>query len=34
MAFRREFDALIAEYFGNNAVRQDYLMTRAVKTSR
>jgi SAM-dependent methyltransferase len=34
MAFRREFDALIAEYFDNNAVRQDYLMTRAVKTSR
>ena len=29
--FRREFDALTAEYFDDNLVRQDYLMTRAVK---
>jgi SAM-dependent methyltransferase len=30
-AFRREFDALTAEYFDDNIVRQDFLMTRAVK---
>jgi SAM-dependent methyltransferase len=30
-AFRREADALIAEYFSDNVLRQDYLMTRAVK---
>jgi SAM-dependent methyltransferase len=30
-AFRNEFDALIAEYFDDNIVRQDYLLTRAVK---
>ncbi|MDO8793060.1 MAG: hypothetical protein Q7J25_00390 [Vicinamibacterales bacterium] len=30
-AFRREFDALATEYFEDNIVRQDYLMTRAVK---
>lgn len=30
-AFRREFDALTTEYFEDNIVRQDYLMTRAVK---
>ena len=29
--FRREYDALVAPYFENNIVRQDYLMTRAVK---
>ena len=29
--FRREYDELIAPYFENNIVRQDYLMTRAVK---
>jgi SAM-dependent methyltransferase len=29
--FRREFDALAAEYFGENLVRQDFLMTRATK---
>ena len=29
--FRREFDALVAEYFDDNIVRQDYLLTRAVK---
>jgi SAM-dependent methyltransferase len=30
-AFRRECDALTAEYFADNIVSQDYLMTRAVK---
>jgi len=30
-AFRREYDALTSEYFSDNAVRQGYLMTRAVK---
>jgi ubiquinone/menaquinone biosynthesis C-methylase UbiE len=30
-AIRREIDALTAEYFADNVVRQDYLMTRAVK---
>jgi SAM-dependent methyltransferase len=30
-AFRREYDALAAEYFEHNVVRQDYLMTRAAK---
>jgi SAM-dependent methyltransferase len=29
--FRREKDALTAEYFADNVVRQDYLMTRAIK---
>ena len=29
--FRREYDALIAPYFENNIVRQDYLLTRATK---
>ena len=29
--FRLEFDRLITEYFEDNIVRQDYLMTRAVK---
>ena len=30
-AFRREFDAIVAHYFENNLVRQDYLLTRATK---
>ena len=29
--FRREFDALVADYFSDNVVRQDYLLTRAIK---
>lgn len=29
--FRREYDTLTAEYFDDNLVRQDYLMTRAIK---
>jgi SAM-dependent methyltransferase len=29
--FRSEFDALAAEYYGDNLVRQDFLMTRAIK---
>jgi 2-polyprenyl-3-methyl-5-hydroxy-6-metoxy-1,4-benzoquinol methylase len=29
--FRREYDALTAQYFEGNTVRQSYLMTRAVK---
>jgi hypothetical protein len=29
--FRREYDALIAPYFEDNIIRQDYLMTRATK---
>ena len=29
--FRREYDALLAPYFADNIVRQDYLMTRATK---
>jgi SAM-dependent methyltransferase len=29
--FRREFEVLIAEYFRDNLVRQDYLLTRATK---
>jgi hypothetical protein len=29
--FRREYEALIAPYFEDNIVRQDYLLTRAVK---
>lgn len=29
--FRREYDALVEPYFEDNIVRQDYLMTRAVK---
>jgi len=31
--FRREYDALVAPYFENNIIRQDYLMTRAVKAA-
>ena len=30
-AFRREFDEITAQYFENNYLRQDYLLTRAVK---
>jgi SAM-dependent methyltransferase len=30
-AFRREYDALSAEYFHDNVMQQDYLMTRATK---
>lgn len=29
--FRREYDALSAQYFSDNAMRQEYLMTRAIK---
>lgn len=29
--FRREYDALVTPYFEDNVVRQDYLLTRAVK---
>jgi hypothetical protein len=29
--FRREYDALIAPYFEDNVIRQDYLLTRATK---
>jgi SAM-dependent methyltransferase len=30
--FRREYDALVEPFFENNIVRQDYLLTRAVKS--
>ena len=30
--FRREYDALAEEYFEDNLMRQDYLLTRATKT--
>jgi SAM-dependent methyltransferase len=30
-AFRREYDALAAEYFDENTIKQEYLMTRATK---
>jgi SAM-dependent methyltransferase len=30
-AYRREYDALAAEYFTDNQIRQDYLLTRATK---
>jgi hypothetical protein len=30
-AFRTEMEALISEYFRDNTVRQDYLLTRATK---
>ena len=29
--FRREFEATVADYFADNVVRQDYLITRATK---
>lgn len=31
--FRREFDAIVAEYLRDNIVRQDYLLTRAIKAA-
>jgi SAM-dependent methyltransferase len=30
-AFRRDFEALVAEFAVDNVIRQDYLMTRAIK---
>ena len=30
-ALRRELEALVGQYFENNTVRQDYLLTRAIK---
>ena len=30
-AFRAEFDSLLSQYFDDNRLRQDYLMTRAIK---
>jgi 2-polyprenyl-3-methyl-5-hydroxy-6-metoxy-1,4-benzoquinol methylase len=30
-AFRREYEALVADYYEDNIIRQDYLMTRASK---
>jgi SAM-dependent methyltransferase len=30
-AFRREFEAIVADYFEDNTIRQDYLLTRATK---
>ena len=30
--FRREFEATVADYFEDNVLRQDYLITRATKT--
>ena len=29
--FRREYETLVAPYFEDNIVRQDYLLTRAMK---
>jgi SAM-dependent methyltransferase len=29
--FRKEYDSIVSRYYANNAVRQDFLMTRAVK---
>jgi hypothetical protein len=31
VAFRKEYDALAAEYFHDNFMQQDFLMTRAIK---
>ena len=31
-AYRREYDALVAEYFDANVVRASYLMSRAIRT--
>jgi SAM-dependent methyltransferase len=31
-AYRREYDALVAEYIEHNVLRQSYLMSRAIKT--
>ena len=30
-AFRREYDAVAAEYFRDNYMEQEFLMTRAIK---
>ncbi|HET8998437.1 MAG TPA: hypothetical protein VFP86_02205 [bacterium] len=30
-ACRREFEAIVADYFEDNSVRQDYLLKRATK---
>jgi hypothetical protein len=30
-AFRRDYEALVADYLRDNVVRQDYLLTRATK---
>jgi SAM-dependent methyltransferase len=30
-AFRKEYDALVAEYYSDNVIRQEYLMTKATK---
>jgi len=30
-AFRSEYDALVSEFFEDNIVHQDYLLTRATK---
>ena len=30
-AFRREYEALLSDYYEDNIVRQDYLLTRAIK---
>jgi hypothetical protein len=30
--YRREFDALVAEYIEQNTIRQSYLLSRAIKT--
>jgi hypothetical protein len=30
-ALRKEYDALVSEYFEDNMLRQHYLMTRATK---
>jgi SAM-dependent methyltransferase len=30
-AFRREYEALVAEYYDDNTIRQDYLLARAIK---
>ena len=32
-AFRQDFDAIVAQYFADNVVRQDYLMTAARKAA-
>jgi hypothetical protein len=31
VTFRREYDAIAAEYFDGNTVKQEFLMTRATK---
>jgi SAM-dependent methyltransferase len=31
VSFRREYEAIVADYFEDNIVRQDYLLTRATK---